>query len=508
MTLDTYRAKRDPEKTPEPFGRIHIPPTGKLFVVQAHAARRLHWDFRVEVDGVLKSWAVPKGPSNDPADKRFAVQTEDHPLDYADFEGQIPEGSYGAGHVIVWDRGRYKSIGNFDEGVKKGKLLFELDGYKMQGRWTLVRLQHKKNPTGTEWLLIKEHDAYAATGGSTLDDTSVLSGLNVDQLAKPSLERSSLLRALEKLGGTTETPARKVQAKPMLATAGEAFDRDGWIWELKYDGYRILAAKDEDGVELTTRNGHKITDRFPEICQVLAHLPVDEFVIDGELVVNDNGRPSFSLMQTRARSTSVHEVAKASIELPATFYAFDALQVEGVDLRKIPLLDRKRILRRFVPSCSAVVYSEHVETAGLETYATARKLGIEGVVGKKASSPYRAGRSQEWIKVRNQRSGDFVVVRLVRRFRQSQGLGLPRARRTPRRRPGLRRSCRLRLEHALAQAARRTAQEAGAENLPFDRGAEDQKADAMAQAQPRHRGRIHRVHAVWSSPAPEHPPRA
>lgn len=413
IKLDTYRSKRNPGKTPEPFGRLHIPPTGKLFVIQQHAARHLHWDFRLEVDGVLKSWAVPKGPSDDPSDKRFAVQTEDHPLDYADFEGHIPQGNYGAGHVIVWDRGRWQSIGDFAQGLQKGKLLFDLEGCKMQGRWTLVRLKNtrsKPNPDGKEWLLIKERDAYATDTGNTLGDTSVLSGLSVKQLAKPSAYRAALRRALNKTAHSAPRAANQIAIKPMLATTAEAFDRAGWIWEFKYDGYRIIARKDASEVSLITRNGHKITDRFPEICQVLAHLPVEELVIDGELVVNQAGRPNFSLMQTRARSTSIHQVAKASIELPATFYAFDALQVEGFDLRQCELLQRKQILRKILPATSAIVYSEHVPTQGLQTYATARALGIEGVVGKKSASPYRAGRSSEWIKARIQRSGDFVVV--------------------------------------------------------------------------------------------------
>jgi bifunctional non-homologous end joining protein LigD len=410
VTLETYRAKRDRDETPEPFGRIHIPPTGKLFVVQQHAARHLHWDFRVEVDGVLKSWAVPKGPSNDLADKRFAVQTEDHPLDYADFEGKIPEGNYGAGHVIVWDRGRWRSVGDFAEGLKKGKLLFELEGYKMQGRWTMVRLKSKSNRSGNEWLLIKERDAYTSDDGNTLGDTSVLSGLNLKQLANPSAKQASLRRALGTLTNAEKTPASQIPTKPMLAQSGDAFDRAGWIWELKYDGYRIIAKKDASGVHLITRNGHQISGQFPEICQVLTHLPLTECILDGELVVQHEGRPSFALMQTRARSTSHHEVAKASIELPATFYAFDALNVEGVDLRKCPLTERKRILRRVIPPACALVYSEHVDRHGVRTYAAAKELGIEGVVGKKAASPYRAGRSAEWIKVRNQRSGDFIVV--------------------------------------------------------------------------------------------------
>ena len=180
--LTEYRAKRSRDTTPEPFDRIHIPVTGRLFVIQQHAARHLHFDLRLEVDGVLKSWAVPKGPSDDPTDKRFAVETEDHPLDYADFEGEIPAGNYGAGHVIVWDRGTFKLRGKFSDGYAKGKLLFELEGYKVNGLWTLVRLK-TRDSTGKEWLLIKETDQYVSDEGATFPHTSVLSGCTVQQLA-------------------------------------------------------------------------------------------------------------------------------------------------------------------------------------------------------------------------------------------------------------------------------------------------------------------------------------
>ncbi|MEM7099529.1 MAG: DNA ligase D [Pseudomonadota bacterium] len=417
-SLDTYITKRDPRQTPEPFGRLTIPVTNKLFVVQQHAASHLHFDLRLEVGGVLKSWAVPKGPSDDPSDKRLAMQTEDHPLDYADFEGEIPPGNYGAGHVIVWDRGTYTPLElqarNFDEAYKKGKLLFEVAGFKMRGRWTLVRIKTKTNKdgrdnTGKEWLLIKEQDQYAVNQGCTFNHTSVLSGLTVEQLKNPAGTKRSIRKKLTTLPTAKQGHPKK--PKPMLAKAGDAHNRRGWIWELKYDGYRILAARNEGIVRLVTRNGLEISERFPEICQTLAHLPMADFVMDGELIINDaTGRPSFANMQTRARSMTQHQVSVAAIEQPATYYAFDLLHLEGQDLRACPLLDRKAVLRSLVPAQGALRFSEHFADQGQQTYQAAQELGLEGVVGKRQNSRYTTGRSADWIKVRNARSDEFVVV--------------------------------------------------------------------------------------------------
>src|SRR6266513_334168 len=244
--LSTYRAKRSLDRTPEPGARPATagppPSAGGLFVVHMHAARRLHWDLRLEMDGVLRSWAVPKGPSPNRADKRLAVHVEDHPLEYGDFEGIIPEGNYGAGAVIVWDRGRWVPLEDPHEGMKQGKLLFELQGYKLKGKWTLVKLKKGEK----EWLLIKEKDGYAAADGA-LAPESVLSGLTLD-------------------------------------------------------GYRVRAAREGGEARLVTRNGHDIAAAFPEIARALAALPYEGFIWDGELVVPDEaGRPSFQRLQNRAK---------------------------------------------------------------------------------------------------------------------------------------------------------------------------------------------------------------
>ena len=407
--LAPYRDKRVAGSTPEPFGRMQIPATGATFVVQQHAASHLHFDLRLEVDGVLKSWAVPKGPSDDPADKRFAVATEDHPLDYADFEGVIPPGNYGAGQVIVWDRGRYQLKGEFAQGLLKGKLLFELQGYKLRGKWTLVKMKTRSSKDN-EWLLIKEYDNYVSDNGPTFDDTSVLSGLTVAQLAKPAPKLAAFQRRLGKLEQAVDR-SKPPSPKPMLASAAEPHNRKGWLWELKYDGYRALAQKHEDQIKLWSRNGNDLSQRFPEICQVLTHLPYDSFLMDGELVITDaSGRPNFDRMQQRGSANSLPLIARAAILEPATYFAFDLLYAAGHDLRACTLRDRKTVLQAMLPAASAVVFSAHIEDQGQATFESARDMGLEGVVGKRADSPYRAGRAQDWLKVRHQRSGDYVVV--------------------------------------------------------------------------------------------------
>ncbi len=410
--LQRYRDKRTAGTTPEPFGRVRIPKTGKLFVVQQHDARHRHWDLRLEVDGVLKSWAVPKGPSNKPSDKRFAALVEDHPLDYASFEGHIPDGNYGAGHVIVWDRGTWIALNDFSQGIKQGKLLFELNGHKLHGRWTLVKIRESKQnqDAGNSWLLIKERDQWAVEEDNGYTDDSVLSGLTLEELENPAPKATSL-RRMAMNAVATKPLDKRVPLKPMLAKSGEIFDHADWLFELKYDGYRLMCAKDDDQVSLISRNGHELTASFPEVADTLARLPFRQFVLDGEVVVNDaNGVPSFSLLQQRARLSSEMEVARASIEQSATYYAFDALQIDGYDLRPLPLEKRKRLLRRLTPRHGAVRYSDHIAGEGISTFETAIKLGLEGIVAKRKRSGYSPGRSDSWIKVRSHRTGDFVIA--------------------------------------------------------------------------------------------------
>ena len=408
--LQAYRGKRSPGTTPEPFG-IGRGGGGRLFVVQKHFARRLHYDFRLEHDGVLKSWAVPKGPSFDQQDKRLAVQTEDHPIEYADFEGIIPEGNYGAGAVIVWDRGLWIPKSDFDEGMEKGKLLFELRGHKLHGAWTLVRI---KKGDGKEWLMIKERDAWMTTDGEQpFSEHSVFSGLTVEEL---KAGRDLGAEARERLSAL-KAKARPVKVRDvglMLAqTRDDAFTDPNWLFELKYDGYRLLGAREGGARQpvLLSRNGHDLTAVFPEIAHAVQTLPYDDFVLDGEVVVHDDaGRPSFPRLQKRGRLTQRYDIARATVELPATLYAFDLLALEGFDLRSLALAERKAMLQWMLPPVGPIKFADHIEGRGEAFFEQVREMQLEGIVAKKADSRYRAGRSSAWIKIRLDRTDDFVIV--------------------------------------------------------------------------------------------------
>ncbi|NNF39273.1 MAG: DNA ligase D [Gemmatimonadetes bacterium] len=410
--LERYRDKRSAGRTPEPFGGARPAGGPRLFVVQMHAARNLHWDLRLEMDGALESWAVPKGPSPNPADKRLAMHVEPHPLEYADFEGVIPEGQYGAGPSICWDRGVWIEVpsrpGGPPHGLEHGKLLFELRGYKLKGLWTLV---HTPRNGENHWLLIKERDASvdeAGTDGYPHD--SILSGLTVDELGDPRAKEARLADEALAAGA----PPRTDESAPplMLATAAdEPFSRDGWVFEIKYDGYRIAAERSAGGALLRSRNGNDLTATFPEIARAVRGLPYPGMVIDGEVVVHDaSGMPSFSLLQKRGRLTRRADVAVAAVQLSATYYAFDLLAFGGRDLRPLPLVDRKRLLREALPSVGPIRFSEHIEREGEAVFAHAARLGIEGMVAKKADAPYVSGRSDHWLKVRTVRTDDFVAV--------------------------------------------------------------------------------------------------
>ncbi|MHB8420436.1 MAG: DNA ligase D [Myxococcales bacterium] len=426
-SLGEYRAKRSPERTPEPFGGAADRP--QLFVVQKHAARRLHWDFRLELGGTLKSWAVPKGPSFDPADKRLAVQVEDHPVEYADFEGIIPQGNYGAGEVIVWDRGRWVPLEDPVGGLEKGKLLFELFGYKLRGVWTLVRTKGNakggsQGGTPKDWLLIKHHDGWAGPGRAP-SQTSVLSGRTVEQLREGLPAPSEGLEAELKAAGAPPLRADPASIEPMLASTGERpFSRAGWLYELKLDGFRALAARDDQGARLVYRRGLDASSTYPEIVQALRALPFPRFVLDGEITVLDpEGKPSFHGLQKRAQLSRRTDIERMAVESPATYFAFDLLALGGLDLRPLPLLERKRFLKRILPPAGPLRYVDHVEEKGAELYAEVASRGLEGVVAKRSDAPYRSGRSRDWVKWRTDRTGDFVVVGFTEPKGSRAGLG-------------------------------------------------------------------------------------
>lgn len=413
--LDRYRRKRDPERTPEPFGPARdeaaSAPAPRLFVVQKHAARRLHWDFRLELGGTLRSWAVPKGPSADPADKRMAVEVEDHPIEYADFEGNIPSGNYGAGAVIVWDRGTWVPLGDPEEGLARGNLKFALHGYKLHGEWVLVRTRRGQGGK-QEWLLLKHRDGFAdARGADAYSQRSVLSGRTVEEVGAHTSAAEEAIAEAARLGAKKRRLAA-ADEKPMLAELREApFSSEDWLFELKYDGYRLLGRRDGARATLRYRSGADATALWPEIVKALETLPVDDAVLDGELVVvGPDGRPSFQGLQGRAQLTRPADVAVAAVRTPATWYVFDLLALGGLDLRPLPLRDRKRLLARLVPALGAIRYADHVEARGEDLFREVEARGLEGVVAKRADAPYRSGRSADWLKVRVAHRGDFAVV--------------------------------------------------------------------------------------------------
>jgi bifunctional non-homologous end joining protein LigD len=403
--LSEYSAKRSFDATPEPAPAVPAAGSGPLlFVVQQHSARRLHYDFRLECDGVLKSWAVPKGPSLDPAEKRLAVQTEDHPCDYASFEGVIPPGQYGAGEVIVWDCGVYSPDegGNtlfhdrkqaereVRQGLEKGKLSILLRGEKLKGSFALVRTKG-----GKEWLLIKHKDRFVSKDDVTQRDRSVLSGVAVEDLKVVPAHRIPASRLIP----TGKVEAMPASLEPMHAGEGEAaFNHADWMWEPKLDGYRVLAFIDENGVKLRSRRGLDLSGDFPKLAAELAKQAAGSMLLDGEIVAFDaQGKPSFHAMQNRLPGD------------PAVLYCFDLLHFAGIDLRSAPYRDRRRYLAQcLLPS--PLVQLVHAQEDGVALAAAALASGFEGVIGKRKDSRYEAGkRSGSWLKMKPTRSADFVV---------------------------------------------------------------------------------------------------
>jgi bifunctional non-homologous end joining protein LigD len=409
--LTAYRGKRDPERTPEPFGGRPAA-GGRLFVVQKHAARRLHYDLRLEMDGVLKSWAVPKGPSAHPEEKRLAVQVEDHPVEYGDFEGVIPPGNYGAGSVIVWDRGWYRSAKPEDPlaQLARGKLEVEIFGHKMRGRWTLARMSGKTK----DWLLLKKADGAAVPReAADLPDRypqSVISGLTVEQMADRAGRGGALRARLDALGAPRGEVAARRQPFTLATLAERPFSDPAWIYEIKYDGVRVLAARRGERVELYGRSGQDTTSRYPEVARALRALPVDSFVIDGEIVaLDDTGRPSFQRLQSRMGLTDPREAERMAERRPVIGVFFDCLMLEDRDLRKLPLVDRKECLRLLVPPVGTVRYGDHVAEAGEAFFDLASEQRLEGIVAKRARSLYTGTRTRDWIKIKCQRRQEFVI---------------------------------------------------------------------------------------------------
>ena len=416
--LEQYAAKRAFTRTPEPGPSVVAGRGGPLlFVVQKHAARRLHYDLRLELDGVLKSWAVPKGPSLNPGDKRMAVAVEDHPFDYASFEGVIPAKEYGAGRVIVWDCGVYSpdedreySFQDREEagrrvraGIEQGKLSIFLRGGKLKGSFALVR-----TATAGQWLLIKHKDAFASDQDIALQDRSVLSGVSLDELSTgeppPRLDAARLLPS-----GSVE--AMPDTLAPMLAMTGEAARSDpDWLFEPKLDGYRVLAFVAGTAVRLQSRRGIDLTAQFPEIVAGLAAFGADRMILDGEIVaLGPHGRPSFNALQNRAQRRGGKDIADAQRQTPAVLVCFDLLHFAGINLRSAPYAARRRYLAQcLLPTTHVQLIHAGEDAEAL--YAAAIASGYEGVVGKRLDSIYQPGlRVATWRKVRPVRSAEFVI---------------------------------------------------------------------------------------------------
>ncbi len=414
-SLEAYHARRRFDETPEPRGTVARSAHAKskepgigMFVVQKHDATRLHYDFRLELDGVLLSWAVTKGPSLDPADKRLAVRTEDHPLDYGSFEGIIPKGNYGAGTVMLWDSGRWEPIGDPHEGLEKGKLAFTLHGQKMQGRWALV-LMRKASGKRENWLLIKERDEEASSDHDLIEaqPDSVATGRNLEEIgAEGGIWRGG--EAREKRpdhARGTQAHRRPAFVEPQLATLVEAPPNDAdWLFEVKFDGYRTELAASGDDVRAYTRSGLDWTNRFPRIIAAVKSLDLDGVLMDGEVVTMDeDGRTSFAALQ--------HSLQTGQGQL--IYVAFDLLHEGGTDWRQKPLSARKRRLAEILAPArkdGVLVYSDHVEGNGDAMLAMARDKALEGIIAKRADRPYRSGRTESWLKIKVGHAQEFVVL--------------------------------------------------------------------------------------------------
>ncbi len=400
--LAEYNRKRDFKKTNEPAGG-KLKTAGGMFVVQKHAATRLHYDFRLEHDGVLLSWAVPQGPSYDPKVKRLAVRTENHPLEYGSFEGVIPKGEYGAGAVIIWDTGKVKWVADPDETLKKGELKFILDGERLKGEFHLVKIKPREGERGDPWLLFKSKDAFAGAEDPTSRHvTSIVSGRTIEEVRANAGSRVWTRKGEQK--PRAAKPPKWEFVEPALATRADKAPRgDDWIHEIKYDGYRLLASVSGEAVRLYTRNGLDWTGRFQTVADALAKLALKDVMLDGEVAIaNQHGRTDFASLQ---RSLD-KGVAKG-----VSYFVFDVLFEGAKDLRKLPLIARKARLQKVLAKAKAPVrVSPYFEGDGPAVLEAFREQGLEGAVSKKAESPYRGGRTRNWLKIKLVQEQEFIIV--------------------------------------------------------------------------------------------------
>lgn len=421
--LKEYRSKRDFSRTEEPdhtARRAKGKQAPLAFVVHKHDATRLHYDFRLEWEGVLKSWAVTRGPSYDPSEKRLAVRTEDHPLAYGDFEGTIPEDQYGGGTVMLWDRGNWESVGDFEEGLKSGKLVFRLNGERLKGEWTLVRMRGKPKEKRENWLLIKHHEddekpprgdvlkKYTKSVASERTMAAIASAGRL--LSKADLSKSKQPQALRKAaeGKAEKKPPEPKKTKaapkwrePQLATlVGDAPDGDDWLSEMKYDGYRVLISVGRGGARVYTRNGKDWTDKFPQIAEAAAALDTDGALIDGEAVAFDrNGKTDFSTLQSALSNGG-----------DISCFVFDLIVDDGASIADKPLVERKERLQKLIGGTTGpLIYSDHVHGSAAHVLERLCDSGHEGIIAKRGDSRYRSGRGRTWLKVKCTRRQEFVI---------------------------------------------------------------------------------------------------
>jgi bifunctional non-homologous end joining protein LigD len=414
--LREYESKRKFGKTPEPKPGLRRKGSQLIFIVHKHAARALHYDLRLELEGVLKSWAVPKGPSMDPSLKRLAMMVEDHPLDYKDFEGVIPKGNYGAGSVIIWDRGFYHHPSTRErkeseklllDGLKKGNMKLVLDGERLQGEFALV----KTGRDGKSWLLLKKKDRYAIKGDILRENRSVVSNKTLEEVfeakpGKPSIKKISQIRLREAIESEDlkDAPVKPMphSIKPMLATlVKEPFDHPEWIFEVKWDGYRAVAEIRDGDVSLYSRNLISLNKKLFPVVESLRKFRF-EAVLDGEIVVvDDRGHPDFQMLQDYQKSGSGHLL----------YYVFDLLYFRGHDLTDLPLLRRKELLKKILPSDPKLKFSDHVSKEGVLFFSVVKEKGLEGIIAKHSQSAYRMGRrSRQWLKVKTRLTQEGVIA--------------------------------------------------------------------------------------------------
>jgi bifunctional non-homologous end joining protein LigD len=433
MSLNEYRRKRDFEQTGEPAG-TPASRAGASYFIQKHDASRLHYDFRLELGGVLKSWAVPKGPSLDPGVKSLAVHVEDHPLEYGTFEGVIPQGQYGGGTVMLWDRGTWQPEGNAVKSYKIGKLVFRLDGDRLKGRWALIRMGGKAGADGKNWLLKKLDDDEARPAGEydilARNTTSVVSGRTMNQIATGAMSaanphatsrRTRKASTTERPDSKTQRPAARRSVDPSVLYGAarsampaaiapelpqlvdEAPPGDEWLYELKLDGYRMICFLNKGKVRLRTRGGNDWTHRFPTIARAVAELRLESAILDGEIVaLKPDGTSHFQSLQNMLKHGNDKQIV---------FFVFDLLYYKGHDLRQVSLLERKQFLSELVGKKQAGVirYNDHISGRGGQVFARACGHGLEGIVAKRADSHYIQGRTTDWVKVKCLKRQEFVI---------------------------------------------------------------------------------------------------